>query len=88
MGYQEILYSKENHVATITLNRPEAMNALTMQTYAELENALKEATVDKEVRALIITGAGRGFCSGDDVKQVIDTVLEACSSSCGAALRG
>ena len=71
LGYQEIVYSKDNHVATITLNRPEAMNALTMQTYAELENALKEASVDKGVRALIITGAGRGFCSGDDVKQVM-----------------
>lgn len=71
MGYQEIIYNKENHVATITLNRPDAMNALTMHTYAELESALKETNTDKEVRVLIITGAGRGFCSGDDVKQVM-----------------
>lgn len=71
MNYAELIYTKENHIATIMINRPEAMNALTMKTYAELEDALKQANLDKEVRVLIITGAGRGFCSGDDVKQVM-----------------
>lgn len=71
MNYEEIIYRKENHIATITLNRPETMNALTMTAYAELENALKDANQDREVRVLTITGAGRAFCSGDDVKQVM-----------------
>jgi enoyl-CoA hydratase/carnithine racemase len=71
MAYTDIICEKEDHVVTITLNRPEAMNALTMHTYAEMEQALTEANEDRDVRAIIITGAGKGFCSGDDVKQVM-----------------
>lgn len=66
--YTEILYGVEDMVATITLNRPERMNALTGTTYREAEQAIKEADADNGVRSVIITGAGRGFCSGDDVK--------------------
>ena len=54
-------------VATITLNRPETMNALTLKTYVEIEQAIVEADNDNDVRAVVITGAGRGFCSGDDL---------------------
>ena len=68
MAYTEIIYSVEEDIATITLNRPERMNALTGVTYQEAEQALKEADADEGVRAVIITGAGRGFCSGDDVR--------------------
>lgn len=68
MAYEEIIYTVEDMVATITLNRPERMNALTGVTYQEAEQALREADADNEVRAVIITGAGRGFCSGDDVR--------------------
>ena len=68
MDYKEIIYTVEEDVATITLNRPEKMNALTGVTYQETEQALKEADADDAVRAVIITGAGRGFCSGDDVR--------------------
>jgi len=68
MAYQEILYTVEDMVGTITLNRPERMNALTGVTYQEAEQALMEADADNDVRAVIITGAGRGFCSGDDVR--------------------
>lgn len=71
MGYDEIIYSQENHIATITINRPQAMNALTMKTYGELESAVQEANVDQEVRVIVITGTGKAFCSGDDVKQVM-----------------
>jgi len=70
MGYKEIIYSVENNVAVITLNRPEAMNALTHTTHAELHRAIDEANRDKNIRVIIITGAGRGFCSGDDVKVI------------------
>ncbi len=71
MTFNELIYQKKNHVAFITLNRPEARNALTMNTYQELETALTDADTDHDVRVVVITGAGKGFCSGDDVKQVM-----------------
>ena len=72
--YQDIIYEIENMVATITLNRPERMNALTIRTYNEIDLAIKAADEDDDVRAVIITGAGRGFCSGDDVKEMPDPI--------------
>lgn len=67
----ELMYEVEDHVATVTLNRPEAMNALTRSLYAQLEQAFRDAHRDPEVRCVIVTGAGRAFCSGDDVKQIM-----------------
>jgi enoyl-CoA hydratase/carnithine racemase len=64
-------YDLADHMATITLNRPDAMNALNHELYADLEHALREAHYDPEVRCVILTGAGRAFCSGDDVKQLM-----------------
>ncbi|MCC6381638.1 MAG: enoyl-CoA hydratase/isomerase family protein [Dehalococcoidia bacterium] len=66
-----LLSDLTDHVATFTLNRPEAMNALTRELYAELEQAVRRAHADPEVRCVIVTGAGRAFCSGDDVKQIM-----------------
>ncbi len=71
MPYEFLLYDLADHVATITLNRPEVMNALTRELYAELEAAIRDAHSDPEVRCVIITGAGRAFCSGDDVRQIM-----------------
>ncbi len=71
MSYQDILYEQDEHVVTITLNRPEVMNALSMNAYREFEDALNRANGDESVRVIVITGAGRGFCSGDDVRQVM-----------------
>lgn len=68
MEYEEIIYTIEKNVAIITLNRPDAMNALTNITHAELGQAIEEANKDSNVKVIVITGAGRGFCSGDDVK--------------------
>lgn len=71
MVYKEILYSVENkHIALITINRAEAMNALTHVTHFELGEAIEQANNDDNVRVMIITGAGKGFCSGDDVKTI------------------
>jgi enoyl-CoA hydratase/carnithine racemase len=67
----QLLYDLTDHIATITLNRPEAMNALTRELYAELEAAVRRSHSDPEVRCVIITGNGRAFCSGDDVKQIM-----------------
>jgi enoyl-CoA hydratase/carnithine racemase len=71
MTYEEILFSVDGHIATITLNRPEAMNALTHKTYAELTDALLHCASEPDVRCIVITGEGRAFCSGDDVKQIM-----------------
>ena len=67
----ELDYVLADNVATITLNRPEAMNALTRTLYGELEQAFLGAHRDPEVRCVVLTGARRAFCSGDDVKQIM-----------------
>jgi len=68
MDYQEIIYTVKEGIATITFNRPKTMNSLTHRSHDELESAIAEARDNNEVRVLVITGSGRGFCSGDDVK--------------------
>ncbi|OGO53439.1 MAG: enoyl-CoA hydratase [Chloroflexi bacterium RBG_16_68_14] len=76
MDFEQILYEKENGVATITLNRPERMNAFTPAMLQEWAQALEDARTDAEVRAVILTGAGRGFCAGADLRgesRVADT---------------
>ena len=59
MAFKEILYNIEGPVAIITLNRPERMNALTMVTHQELEQAITNADQDEKVRVIVITGAGK-----------------------------
>ena len=66
-----IEYAVANHVCTITLNRPEVMNALNRQMYTELEQAFRDAHRDPGVRCVVLTGNGRSFCSGDDVRQIM-----------------
>ncbi len=70
MPYSDILYDKGDKVATITINRPQVMNACTMTTYTEIIDAFHDAERDDDIRAVVITGAGRGFCAGDDVKAI------------------
>ena len=66
--YQEILYEVANPVATITLNRPERLNAWTNRMADEVRHAVAQAEEDDDVVAIVITGAGRGFCAGADLK--------------------
>jgi enoyl-CoA hydratase/carnithine racemase len=61
----------EDHVLTITLNRPERRNALNWRAYDELESAFRAADADPEVRCVIVTGADPAFCSGDDVGEIM-----------------
>jgi 2-(1,2-epoxy-1,2-dihydrophenyl)acetyl-CoA isomerase len=68
MRYQEILYEVEDHVATITLNRPETLNAFTNVMLEEWTDALQRSQRDDEVWVVVVTGAGRGFSSGGNVK--------------------
>ncbi|HUO91581.1 MAG TPA: enoyl-CoA hydratase-related protein [Rhizomicrobium sp.] len=69
--FTHTLFGVENHVATITLNRPERRNALNYRAYEELESAFRIATADPEIRCLIVTGADPAFCSGDDVREIM-----------------
>ncbi|TYK52675.1 enoyl-CoA hydratase/isomerase family protein [Actinomadura decatromicini] len=70
MDYATILYEVDDAVATITLNRPEVMNALSAELERELHDALRAAGADPDVRAIVLTGAGRAFCSGYDMGAV------------------
>lgn len=63
-AFREILYSVEDHILTITFNRPDALNAMTNTLYREFMTALDLAEADDEIRAIIVTGAGRAFCAG------------------------
>ena len=69
-GWQEILYKVEDRVATITLNRPDKLNAWTAVMAGELREALAKADADEGVRAIVLTGAGRGFCAGADMSRL------------------
>jgi enoyl-CoA hydratase/carnithine racemase len=64
-------FEVKDGVATVTFNRPEQLNALTFEVYADLRDLLGELPQRGDVRALVITGTGRGFCSGGDVDEVI-----------------
>ena len=68
MSYEQILYEKAGGVATITLNRPERMNAFTDVMIREWASALEDARIDSGVRVVILTGNGRGFCAGADLR--------------------
>ena len=70
MAYETIIYEKEKGIATLTFNRPHTMNAGNSQMGMEARSAIEEARDDDEVKVLIVTGAGRGFHSGDDVKEI------------------
>src|SRR5918997_1739519 len=65
------LYEVREGVAYITLNRPERLNALTFEVYRELTDTFAALRSETEVRAVVITGAGRAFCSGGDVRDII-----------------
>jgi enoyl-CoA hydratase/carnithine racemase len=71
-GYE---YDGGTGVATITLNRPERLNALTFEVYEELRDAFLALDTEDGVRAIVLTGAGRAFCSGGDVEDIIGRLL-------------
>jgi enoyl-CoA hydratase/carnithine racemase len=74
--HYDFLYEVSEGVATLTLNRPEVMNALTFEIYAQLRDLFVELRRDDAVRAVILTGAGESFCSGGDVHEIIGELLK------------
>ncbi len=73
MGYNTILYDVEDGILTLTLNRPEALNAFNREMLAEMLDAFDRADADDNVKAIIVTGAGRAFCAGADLSSGGDT---------------
>ena len=70
MKYEHLILERKEGIATLTLNRPEKLNAINQKMIAELESAIGEISQDKGIRVLIITGAGRAFCSGADISDM------------------
>lgn len=87
MDYESIVIEREQNVALVSLNRPEKMNPLSTTMFAELKDVFSQLRCDSEIRAVVLTGEGKAFCSGGDVKElrsgnlVVDTVLEGRRSS-------
>src|SRR2546421_1018601 len=73
MTYETIKYEVAEHILTITLNRPDKLNAFNAAMQKELIEAFDAADADDNVRAIIVTGAGRGFCAGADLSSGADT---------------
>jgi enoyl-CoA hydratase/carnithine racemase len=73
----DFLYDVKDSIATITFNRPDVLNALTFKVYAQLRDLLEALRYDQAVKVLILTGEGKGFCSGGDVEDIIGQLLKA-----------
>ncbi len=73
---QNFLWQRDGKVATITLNRPERKNPLTLESYAELRDAFRDLTYADDIKTIVVTGAGGNFCSGGDVHEIIGPLVE------------
>ena len=76
MSYSTFMYEVADGIATVRLNNPEKLNALTFRTYEELEQLFAALPQDKQVKVVIITGSGKGFCSGGSVHEIIGKLIE------------
>ena len=74
--WRHFRYAEADGVATVTLNRPEKLNPLTFESYADLRDLLAELPHHEDVRALVIRGEGRAFCGGGDVNEIIGELIK------------
>ncbi|ARF57923.1 enoyl-CoA hydratase family protein [Streptomyces gilvosporeus] len=74
-AWEHLRVTRNDGVVTVTLARPEKLNALTFEAYADLRDLLAELSRERSVRALVLGGEGRGFCSGGDVEEIIGATL-------------
>jgi enoyl-CoA hydratase/carnithine racemase len=95
MTYEQIAYDAADRIATITLNRPDKLNAWTARMYEEVRDAMSKAEADPDVRVIVLTGAGRGFCAGADISLLNDIAVSgvadpshALAHDAGDAMRG
>jgi enoyl-CoA hydratase len=77
MAYQTLLYNKSNAVAVLTLNRPEVLNAMNRGLWLDLQSALEDARQDSHITVVVLTGQGRAFSSGADLKESRSRTIEA-----------
>lgn len=84
---ETVLYDVTNGVATITMNRPEGLNAVDAQLGDELAKAIADAASDRGVRCVVLTGAGRGFCAGADLNQFEEAYREGIAPPMGEVLK-
>jgi enoyl-CoA hydratase/carnithine racemase len=73
---QHFMWQREGKVATVTLNRPERKNPLTLESYAELRDTFRDLVYAGDIKTIVITGAGGNFCSGGDVHEIIGPLVE------------
>jgi enoyl-CoA hydratase/carnithine racemase len=76
MTYHGFVYENNDGIATIRLNDPDRLNALTFQTYSDLEKIMADLADDKNVQVIVLTGTGKGFCSGGSVHDIIGPLLK------------
>lgn len=81
MSYETIIYEVSNGVASLTLNRPDVFNAFNEQLSADVNDALKKTAKDKSIRVLVISGSGKAFCSGQDLKAIAGSKNRSLSDS-------
>jgi len=76
MSFETLIVEKKEHIGTLMFNRPETLNAINQTMIGEFPLAIRDLNEDNNIRVVIVTGAGRGFCSGMDVKQGFSTLQE------------
>ncbi len=76
MSYEQILFEIDDHIGIMTLNRPDRLNAWTYTMSAELTDAIESCNDNPDVGAMVITGAGRGFCAGADIKDTFQARID------------
>ncbi len=76
MNYASLIYQVADGIATVRLNDPDRLNALTFETYAELERLFAAMASDSTVKVIVLTGTGKGFCSGGSVHEIIGKLIE------------
>jgi 2-(1,2-epoxy-1,2-dihydrophenyl)acetyl-CoA isomerase len=81
MSYETVLFDVNNGIATLTLNRPDVFNAFNEQLSADVNDVLKKTAKDKSIRVLVITGSGKAFCSGQDLKAIAGSKNRSLSDS-------
>jgi 2-(1,2-epoxy-1,2-dihydrophenyl)acetyl-CoA isomerase len=81
MSYETVLFDVNNGIATLTLNRPDVFNAFNEQLSADVNDVLKKTAKDKSIRVLVITGSGKAFCSGQDLKAIAGSKNRSLSES-------
>ena len=76
MSYRHFVYENNDGIATVRLNDPDHLNALTFESYGELEKSMLDFADDDAVKVVVLTGTGKGFCSGGSVNDIIGKLIQ------------